>query len=373
MIKAIILIAIFCFFVMVAPSLIGEKGYVLIAFGDTSIESTLVGAAILLLLAFVTLWLVAKIALLVIGSLRRTRWYFKLKQENKVLANESQLYWGLFNRDYQWLKGALDSRFLPERAKAIAIASQARAHFQDGDNTKAAALFEQLSAAEQGKAYSLAQHLLDGKDAEAVADELRQSALGKGANEYSLLAYGNLVAKSDSAKLKSVLNHIAKKHQDGVLWQPLFQAYFATSQFTDLSARYEQLSRKAQLLGQVAYLQAALALESAAAVEKLLIRLVQQGNEAKLRQVLIATEQAFELLALQKALQSRLKKEEQNPDLLWSYAHLARLSNDTQLATQVFDKALRMNAPVNQQERKVVAATYAKVGQYANAWQLLDN
>lgn len=65
--RIILLILIFFAAVAISPMLINEKGYILIAMGDLTIESTVVTAGIMLTLLFVTLLLSLKI---VRGSLR---------------------------------------------------------------------------------------------------------------------------------------------------------------------------------------------------------------------------------------------------------------------------------------------------------------
>ena len=58
-----IIIFVICFFIAIAcsPMLIGEKGYILIAMGQTTIESTVVTAIIMLTLLFIVLLLSLKI------------------------------------------------------------------------------------------------------------------------------------------------------------------------------------------------------------------------------------------------------------------------------------------------------------------------
>lgn len=61
MIRLIIVIAIFFAVMALSPFLIGEKGYILIAMGDLTIESTVLSASIMMFLALVTLFILFKV------------------------------------------------------------------------------------------------------------------------------------------------------------------------------------------------------------------------------------------------------------------------------------------------------------------------
>ncbi len=61
MIRIIIIALIFFAAVAIAPFLIDEKGYILIAMGDLTIESSVVTAGIMLVLLFFTLLVTLKI------------------------------------------------------------------------------------------------------------------------------------------------------------------------------------------------------------------------------------------------------------------------------------------------------------------------
>ena len=58
--KLLLLMLLFLTVIAISPILIGEKGYILIAMGDLTVESTVVTATIMLTLVFIALLMVLK-------------------------------------------------------------------------------------------------------------------------------------------------------------------------------------------------------------------------------------------------------------------------------------------------------------------------
>lgn len=137
MIRIIIIFALFCAVLALSPFLIGEKGYILIAMGETTIESTVLSALIMLSLAFIALFVAYK---LIRGGFRFSfsAWNtIAFASRRRGIANFNRALAAYMLEDYDKAEQLFAKSAIPSKRKqsAYLMAASASAKLNLNDNT----------------------------------------------------------------------------------------------------------------------------------------------------------------------------------------------------------------------------------------------
>ena len=138
MIRLLVLFIVFVVAVAISPILIGEKGYILIAMGDLTIESTVVTAGIFLIVLFVALIISLKIFR---GGLRISlgAWNtFAFASQRKGQANFNKGIAAYLLKDYQQAQQLLSKSAEPAKQQSVAYLTAAMAAQHQKDHANAA-------------------------------------------------------------------------------------------------------------------------------------------------------------------------------------------------------------------------------------------
>ncbi|MGJ8691773.1 MAG: heme biosynthesis HemY N-terminal domain-containing protein [Thalassotalea sp.] len=122
--RLLIIIVLFFLAIAVSPYLIGEKGYILIAFGDFTVESTVVTAGIFLLVLFITLLLSLKLLRggfkLGQGTWRKITFAGRRKAERQFNQGIAAYLLGDYQQAEQLLSKSAEYEVMPQSGYALA-------------------------------------------------------------------------------------------------------------------------------------------------------------------------------------------------------------------------------------------------------------
>lgn len=339
MIGLILLIVAIVVVLAVTPFVLDEKGYVLIAFNNTTIEGTIVSFCIMALMGIAAIYLIYKLVRYISSIYRNTKHgFFARSQERKHAAIEHAL-WSAINDDYEQVERALSGNSVPDKFNDIRLALLAKAAIAHNKTDKALARLFEISPEKQLKVAKL---WLATGDSSAIESQLRVNAESKKATHLELKLYTEvLVQQQHFNALEDFLpTLLRKKVFSSEQWTQVFIAYFSAQPADDLTSKYKQLPKKLQTYAQTAYYAQMAATGQLSAIEVDLIKMVKHSEQHdELAYILNNTSEA-NAIKLQTSIQERLKKDESNNALLLALACLANAQGDYDLAARVFDKAL---------------------------------
>ncbi|KTF13804.1 heme biosynthesis HemY N-terminal domain-containing protein [Pseudoalteromonas sp. H105] len=365
MIRLILVILAIAVLLAVSPMLIGEVGYVLISFNQTTIEGSIVAFFATFIVIALGLYLTYKLIRYVWSLYSHTRHRFFARSEERKHAALEQGVWGLVNGDYEQLELALDNNSVAEPWQDVRYAMLAKAALQSNNASKAIDCLDKISPANQLKAAKL---WLASGDSSAVTGELKALAESKKATALELKSYAEvLVQQQKWASLEQFMPRLlSKKALTESQWQVLFAAYFNAQ--SALTEKYHALSKHLRAKAHFAYLSAMAQSGRLSEIELTLLKMLKKPSDQDQLAQILKVSAPGDALKLQANLQDALKKQPENQSLLLALACLANAHGEYDLAARVFDKALTVD---NQKEYLIQAQlSYSKSAQPQKALDL---
>lgn len=342
----------------IAPIAIGEKGYVLIAFNNYTIEGTIVSFIIMLLFSVLAIWLVVKLVRYVLSLYGITRFKWANKAQYKRLRRTQDAMWQYINGDYEGTLNTLKQGEALADWENVTSALAASAALKNNDKASARGFLTKIEEMEQDKAALLYVACDQPEMAELV---LKPIARNNKASTLEIRTYCQfLLEQQDWAALVDLLPRLEKrKALNDAEWQSVFSQFFATLDKEALTKQYENLSKSLRHYAHLVYMQQLALFGDQATLDKGLLKLAKSQRFDELYQVLSKAQQ-LNLPQLQKWVQGELKKTPNDKSLLVSLAYIASAGDDSELACKVFSSALDEHN--TQQHWQVAAKNYAKQG-----------
>ncbi|WP_105265656.1 heme biosynthesis HemY N-terminal domain-containing protein [Pseudoalteromonas sp. T1lg76] len=369
MVRLLIIFGLIALVAAVAPWLIDEKGYVLIAFGQWTVEGSIVSFVILTLLTLFGGYLLFCLLRYVINSYRNVRHGFFARSKERKQAVLEQALWALINDDMQQLQHTLSKGSVDEKWRDFSLAMQAKARLQQGERDFALNLLDELSDKNRSEPVNL--WLAAHSEAEVLAT-LRSQCASKKATAHQLKLYANVLLKlhkfSEFAQLAPRL--IKAQSFDENEWDWALRAYFDSDSVTSLQKRNGDLPKAVRSGGHTHYLRAMVRTGGIAAVQEELKKLLKRNEYSQLLSVLSEIEYG-QVEEVQKALQAELKKQPDEPEMLVCLAYLAQSQGEHELAARIFDKVLAQQQRLPHPQRAM--QSYRATGQAEKALLVLDH
>ncbi len=365
MIRLILLILAIAVLLALSPMLIGEVGYVLISFNQTTIEGSIVAFCATFLVIALGLYLTYKLIRYIWSLYSNTRHRFFARSEERKQAAIEQGVWSLVNSDYEQLELALTNNSVADQWQDLRYAMLAKAALQAHNANQAIELLDKISPENQLKAAKL---WLASGDSSTVAGELKALAEAKKASALELKLYAEVLVQQQkwSALEQFMPRLLSKKALTDKQWQVLFTTYFSAQ--LELTDKYQALAKSLKAKADTAYLAAMAKTGRLSEIELTLLKMLKKPEDQHQLAQILKVSAPGDALKLQANLQDALKKQPDNQDLLLALACLANAHGEYELAARVFDKAL---TPSNQKEYLVQAQlSYSKSAQPQKALDL---
>ncbi|MGS0536925.1 heme biosynthesis HemY N-terminal domain-containing protein [Pseudoalteromonas sp. SaAl2] len=365
MIRLILLILAIAVLLALSPMLIGEVGYVLISFNQTTIEGSIVAFCATFLVIALGLYLTYKLIRYIWSLYSNTRHRFFARSEERKQAAIEQSVWSLVNSDYEQLELALANNSVADQWQDLRHAMLAKAALHNNESNKAIEQLDKISPDNQLKAAKL---WLASGDSSTVTGELKALAEAKKASALELKLYAEVLVqqKKWSALEQFMPRLLSKKALTDSQWNVLFSAYFNAQ--SELPEKYQALSKHLKIKAGTAYLSAMAKCGHLSEIEQTLIKMLKKPDDQHQLAQVLKVSAPGDALKLQANLQDILKKQPDNQDLLLALACLANAHGEYDLAARVFDKAL---TPSNKREYLAQAQlSYSKSAQPQKALDL---
>lgn len=355
-----LLILAFLAAVAIAPILIGEKGYILIAMGDVTIESTVVTASIMLGLSFITLLLILK---LLRGGIKLSffTWHkIAFAGQRRGLRNLNKGIAAYVLADYPKAEQLLAKAAEPSSFEHIAYlvaadAAQKQAlkpnteHYlkllDNCENTLKEAGLDaiiikvKLLIGQQN--YQQAREVIDlhhkhiGHDFRLLALEIDLALIEK--------RFDYVIGQLDAAKKNKALDANKLKQWQQQAFYGAFNQQITQHDQATLEQYWQQLSRKNKHTETVilCYCQVLAEQKIKQPLEKLLLPAIKKANNSDFIKAIrsLPIQQADNLLA---AAQKHLHAEPHSPLWLSLVAHLAANNQQWQLAEKAFNSLVNL-------------------------------
>ncbi|CCQ11393.1 putative HemY (Uncharacterized enzyme of heme biosynthesis) [Pseudoalteromonas luteoviolacea B = ATCC 29581] len=313
--------------------LIDEKGYVLIALNETTIEGTVVSFSFLTLLIVMSVYLIGKLVGLILALVKTPSKHWSWRRQNKQQQQLELGLWAMLNQDWDkvervWRKTSLDEQYATLRQAALV-----KACIEKQDWLKARTQASELELNEF-TAPLKAQLEQSSETANALAKLAQDKQASAGVlQQYALV----LVGQKDFSGLKDVLVKLAKSEQlDQSAWDNFIGPWFKSTPIGDIDSLYQAFPKSLQSVVQVHWLGALARSGTLASQEAHLHKLIKRNEFTVLAAILVQLSNES-LLSLQQGVQQALKSHTDNTELLLSLASLAFAANDPQLAAKIFD------------------------------------
>jgi len=370
MIKMILWVVLFLLIVALVPFVIGEKGYILIAMGDITIESTVVTATILLALLFVVLIMLLKLTR---GSL-----HLGFGAWNKIAfagrrRGQRNLHQGIaafLLGDFQQAEHLLVKSAEPSRQPFLAYLTAAKAaHLQsksaNTDHYLQLADSQSLSLKDASLESILVQLnvLLARQEfnkARTIIDE-HHKHIGHDARLLGLeidlcIEESRYEAAIDRLKQASKNKELSSRLP--AWYQRIYQGYFAQLDDESLQQSWQKLAKKTKQVPEVllAYCNELAKRNIVEPIQKLLLPVIKKGADIQLINAL----KYLPLTSIEpfiQAVEKQLHKDASNTLWLSTLGHLAYTGKQYQLA----EKALNSLQTHSDHFEKADAVLYAKV------------
>lgn len=365
MIRLILIVLAIAVLLAISPMLIGEVGYVLISFNQTTIEGSIVAFCATFLVVALGIYLTYKLIRYVWSFYSNTRHRFFARSEERKQAAIEQGVWSLVNGDYEQLELALANNSVAESWQDVRYAMLAKSALQNNNSSKAIEQLDKISPANQLKAAKL---WLASGDSSTVTGELKTLAEAKKASALELKLYAEVLVEQQkwSALEQFMPRLLSKKALTDKQWDALFDAYFNAQ--SELMDKYQALGKNLKAKAHFAYLSAMARAGRLNEIELTLLKMLKKPEDQYPLAQILKVSAPGDALKLQANLQDALKKQPENQELLLALACLANAHGEYDLAARVFDKALTEN---NRREYLVQAQlSYSKSAQPQKALDL---
>ena len=317
-----------------APLAIGEKGYVLIALNNWTIEGTLVSFGIMLFLTGVGVYIIYKLISYLFSLYGNTKFRFASRSEKKKLENLQQGMWASLSGDHITAAKLLSKPSVPDGWQGLSKATAAKAALAQGYKSQALDLLNNLDEADQKYA---AQLFVELEQAEVAQLLLEPVATNKKSSGIELNLYSQLLIQQKKwTKLGALFPQLEKKKVlSDEQWLAVLSAYFSDSNLEEVKKRYHQLSRHLKAVANTIYLKALLTLGETKDIEADLIKMFKKQRYIELIEILSAAN-SYQCTKLQALVQQALKKQPEQAELLLCLAYIAKAQQDKVLAAKVF-------------------------------------
>ncbi|REL28687.1 heme biosynthesis protein HemY [Thalassotalea euphylliae] len=389
MIKLIVIALLVLVAIALSPMLIGEKGYILIAMGDLTIESTVVTAVFALVVLFITLMFLLKVLRGGIkvgtGTWHKLAFASKRRSERDYRKGIAAYLLGHHEEAEKLLASSADKSQSPMTAYLVAAKA---AHEQSNEvNTERylqLADHQGQSVKEHGIESILVQlDILMAQQQWQKARELLDTYHTHIGHDHRILAHEINLSIAEQ-RFEHAITFIAKaKKQKAITstqvgkWQ--HQAYFG--QFEQLvyekSAQalvdyWQSLGRKLKQDNDIvsAYCQVLAKHQLAEPLNQLLLPVVKKGqNTVLINQIkTLALAQPTELI---KATQQHLQKDQHNHFWLSCLGHFALSDQQWPLAERAFNSIAAGQTPMSHIDAKGFARALSQQGKHQQAAELL--
>ncbi|BBN80093.1 hypothetical protein PA25_00780 [Pseudoalteromonas sp. A25] len=364
MIKALLVLAVVAAAMAAGHLLIDEKGYVLIAFNETTIEGTIVAFVIMLLLTVLAGWIVLKLLSVVWHFYRSTTGHFSNKRRIKSELALNDAVWGMLNDDAHMIKSAFAKNDAPAQWQDHQQAMLAKAALQSGEQAQALQYLQAMSDDAQAQVPKL---WLNANQSEQALALLSQPMQQKKPTPAAVSSYlDGLLHEQQLAEIVATLSSKYKQLDLATKqWHDFFKRFFDSAK-QQASDYFSQLPKTVQAHAQLAYLQSMAGQSRLENVHDALIKLLKKGQFSQLSQVLAHAKGVD--VKLTQAIQMRLKKQPEHSELLFCLACMANAEGDFELAAKIF-----ASLPEQDWQRYWIEPalySFEQTGQFQRAYQL---
>lgn len=397
MIRIIIVFALFFAVLALSPFLIGEKGYILIAMGETTIESTVLSALIMLFLAFIALFVLYK---LIRGGFRFSfsAWNtIAFASRRRGIANFNRALAAYMLEDYDKAEQLFAKSAIPSRRKQsaylMAASASAKLNLKDNTNhylnlleketTKVKGLdlesviikVKLLMNQKEEQAYQQARVLIDdhhkqiGHDNRLLALEIELCII----EERFQTAIENIAF----ARKDKTISDEKIQHWESQAFYGVFAEIAQNKASQELEAYWQSLARKIKHREKVrlAYIQVLAQHNILAPLSALLIPLLKKSPSTEFLQSIrsLPIKQADELIAL---VQKQLHNNMHSAKWLSCLGHLAVNSGQWSMAEKAFGSLLKLDGKqYDKIDLQALAIALANDGMHKEAndiWQRIS-
>ncbi|MFD2165738.1 heme biosynthesis HemY N-terminal domain-containing protein [Thalassotalea euphylliae] len=390
MIKIILIFIIFFAAVAISPVLIGEKGYILIAMGDITIESSVVTATLFLIVLFVALLMSLKVFKgginFSLGAWNRIAFAGKRRGERDYRKGIAAYLLGDFQQAEHLLAKSAEPSNQQDTAYLIAAkAAQSQSleanashyiqllehHQQSNDKASLESVLIQADLLLAQQNFTNARELMDkyhsylGQDHRLLALEIKLCLQEK--NTDAAIEWVNKAAKTKtfSAPLLRELTFAAYLQK--------FTEVIGKQSNTALHEYWDKLSRKAKQDTQIiaAYCQVLASNGMTEPLTKLLVPVIKKGvNTPLINQVKTLTiHKPAELIS---AVQKHLQRDQHNSFWLSCLGHFANAGQDWPLAERAFNSLAGIpDTTLSDTDKRGYAKALANQEKFREATQVL--
>ncbi|MFY8275527.1 heme biosynthesis HemY N-terminal domain-containing protein [Pseudoalteromonas sp. SSDWG2] len=363
MARLIILFVIIAAVAAISPQLVGDKGYVLISFGQWTIEGSIVSFVILTLITVFAAYLLYCLVRYVFNSFRNVRHGFFARGAQRKQAVMEQALWALINDDMQQVRATLSKGVVDEQWRDFAKAMLAKAHISQAEPDFALNLLDELSDKNRNEPANL--WLAVNGEVE-ILNALRNQCASKKATKHQLALLAKVLLKLGKHKEFAKLSpRLIKAHSfDENEWDWALRAYFDTDNEADLQQRHSDLPKQLRGGAQTHFLRAMVRVGEIAKVQDELKKLLKRHEYSQVLSILSEIEYG-NVEEVQKALQAQLKKQPDEPEMLLSLAYIAQSQGEHELASRIFDKVLSQQHRLPHPQRAVQSYRVTKQAEKA--------
>ncbi|TMP32545.1 heme biosynthesis HemY N-terminal domain-containing protein [Pseudoalteromonas rubra] len=344
--------------------LIDEKGYLLIAVNNHTIETSLFALAVIGIFAV----LLGALVLNLLGALWRTfarsrGWLKGRKNKRQQQALEAAV-WACINGDDGQLQQALAISDLPIHWQDQQRAMAARVALQQQQPTQALADLQAMSPQSQGQVAKL---WLAANQGEQALTLLGAQMTDKKVSDSVVASYLEALIQAGQSEQALALLQQKYKQLDWSesRWKAYLHALFAIDDST-AQATFNALPKALRPLAAPALTQQALRHGQFDAVRGDLLKYLKKGQYQQLAEALQYA--ASSDPELRKLIQAALKKQPDQPELLFCLACLANAQGEHELAAKIFDTLAQ--SPWQGLWQQQAEQAYAKTGQFDKAYLL---
>jgi len=394
MIKIILVTILFFFVIAISPFLIDEKGYILIAMGNLTIESTVVTAVMMLVLSFLGLFLLLKVLRggLKFGSFTWNKLVFANRR--KALREFNQGIAAYLLKDYpqaeQLMAKCAEASGQPKLAWLVAASAASKqsdnlnapsnsAHYlklisESNEHEKSVNLETVLINVDlfmQHKAYHQAREVIDdnhkliGHDARLLSLEINLCIVEQ--------RYQTAADYLVSARKQKTITARTISAWEAVIFKALFNEKIIKFDKNNLHDYWQGLAKKVRQSEAVllAYCEILAANQLIEPLNKLLLPTLKKESSIEfLKKIrLLPIKKADELVAV---VQKQLQKQPESAKWLSTLGHLACASEQWNMADKAFNALLKLaDSSYDQQDLLAYANSQQQQGNYQRANELL--
>ncbi|MCC5854709.1 MAG: hypothetical protein JJU10_03395 [Idiomarina sp.] len=376
MIKGLLLLAIIVLGLLVAPLWSGNTGYVLIAMGHYTIETSLVVAGALLAILLLAIWLLKIIVRRILAGQLWTRQWAEKRRERKAIQNLRAALGAWFHRDYETTARLAEKskNHHPDPQLAFALAGAAYGELNAPEDQRRILTEARLAGLDDESLEIL--QLLSTSSAEEALD-LAQDLLKKGhftpavlrAIAEQLARFGHwdtlrgLLPKLEDTRAltKSRLHKFTRL---------CFQSYFrSTTHGEGLEKSWKGLSRhqRRHPAIRIAYIEVLVSKGHLAIASKVAARGLER-NQLNVAEILaLAPEQWASDELMQEWVAKQVKSQPEQPDILLLYAASRFASKEYELAERALRETLALRP--DQYAYRLYGETLLAAGKHEQALQ----